>query len=414
MWSLVEFMPTMALDGAAPRASAAGETGSRGGSAGEGQPIAYESVASFAEGFDDITLLPGMGWFFQNNSNPLGTTDWFQGSDSVFPAHAGDPTAYIAANFNNTAGVGTISNWMLTPEISLNDGDTISFWTRVPDGSSWPDRTELRLSTAGASTDVGADEFSVGDFDTLLLSVNPNLDVYGYPDVWTQFSATLSGIPPGATGRIAFRYFVTDGGPSGTNSNYIGIDTVEYTGSSGDILPWLSEDPTAGGVDPGTCQTVDVTFDSTGLAPDLYEGALVVSSNDPDEPEIYVPVALLVEECGQDMMYGRLQLKVRPPIGLWGYRAAAFVNVKALGPVPVEGATVTYFLKDPTGAEWTETAVTNPRGRAKVVMEHPTGGPWRACIDDITHPSYTWDELEYPRCKTVWFGDDPPPPPPGD
>ncbi len=119
--------------GAAPRPPAPGATGSRGGSAGAAQPIQNTSLASFSEGFDDITLLPGQGWFFQNNSSPLGLTDWFQGNDTVFPAHAGASTAYIGANFNNTSGIGTISNWMLTPEISLNNGDAISFWTRVPD-----------------------------------------------------------------------------------------------------------------------------------------------------------------------------------------------------------------------------------------------------------------------------------------
>ena len=31
-------------------------------------------------------------------------------------------------------------------------------------------------------------------------------------------------------GRLAFRYFVESGGPSGDNSNYIGIDDVAYTG----------------------------------------------------------------------------------------------------------------------------------------------------------------------------------------
>ncbi len=43
---------------------------------------------------------------------------------------------------------------------------------------------------------------------------------------------TLSGLPADASGRIAWRYYVpTNAGPSGNNSNYIGIDTVEYVGS---------------------------------------------------------------------------------------------------------------------------------------------------------------------------------------
>ena len=41
--------------------------------------IRYVSPASFSQGFDDITVLPGQGWFFQNNSSPLGPTDCYPG-----------------------------------------------------------------------------------------------------------------------------------------------------------------------------------------------------------------------------------------------------------------------------------------------------------------------------------------------
>ncbi len=229
-----------------------GPTGSRGGLPIATAPIDYDSPADFSEGFADITLLPATGWFFDNNSSPLGLTDWFQGNDTVFPAHAGAPTAYIGANFNNTAGAGTISNWMLTPEIALANGDTMSFWTSAAAGSIWPDRLELRLSTAGASTNVGTLATDVGDFTTLLLTVNPTLAAGGYPETWTQFTATLSGIPAATTGRVGFRYFVTDGGPAGNNSNYIGIDTVEFTAAPTGIT--LTK--TVGTV-PATCAATD-------------------------------------------------------------------------------------------------------------------------------------------------------------
>ncbi|HSN77416.1 MAG TPA: choice-of-anchor J domain-containing protein, partial [Anaerolineae bacterium] len=81
-------------------ASVASDTGSRGAPSSGPAPIEYTSLADFSEGFDDITVLPG--WFFQNNSAPLGLTDWFQGNDTVFPAQAGAATAYIGANYNNT------------------------------------------------------------------------------------------------------------------------------------------------------------------------------------------------------------------------------------------------------------------------------------------------------------------------
>ena len=173
--------------------------------------------------------LPGAGWVLQNNSSPLGVTNWFQGNLTVFGAHSGE--GYIGANFNNTSGVGTISNWLVTPEVSLSNGNELSFWTRTADGSPFPDRLEVRLSTAGGSSDVGTLATDIGDFTTLLLSVNPDLVQFGYPEFWTQYTVTLSGLAGGETGRFAFRYFVTNGGPFGDNSNYIGIDTMSYTGA---------------------------------------------------------------------------------------------------------------------------------------------------------------------------------------
>jgi hypothetical protein len=33
-------------------------------------------------------------------------------------------------------------------------------------------------------------------------------------------------MPTSGSGRVGFRYFVTNGGPSGTNGNFIGIDSL--------------------------------------------------------------------------------------------------------------------------------------------------------------------------------------------
>jgi len=191
-------------------------------------PTSYTPILiSWAENFDDITLLPGFGWALINNSAPAGLTSWFQGNSTVFPAHAGASTAYIAANFNNTAGVGTISNWLLTPEITMRNGDRLSFYTRRTT-NTFQDRLQVRLSANGGSTDVGATETSVGDFTTLLLDINPTYAVGGYPQVWTEYVITISGLSGPTSGRLAFRYFVENAGPSGANSDYIGIDTVTY------------------------------------------------------------------------------------------------------------------------------------------------------------------------------------------
>jgi hypothetical protein len=67
-------------------------------------------------------------------------------------------------------------------------------------------------------------------------------------------------------------------------------------------IPWLSLNPAAGSTGPGGTTTVDVTFDSTGLAAGTYTGNLCVYSNDPDPGPgngtdlVVVPVELVVEE----------------------------------------------------------------------------------------------------------------------
>jgi len=182
---------------------------------------------------EDFATVPPTGWAVQNNSQPLGTTGWFQGNGAVFPAESGAPNAYIGANFDNTGNVGTISNWLFPPSRTFRNGDVVSFYTRANSGSTFPDRLQVRLSTAGSGTNVGATATSFGDFTTLLLDINPTYAVSGYPETWTQFTITLSGLPAaGVVGRLAFRYFVENGGLNGTRSEYIGIDTFVYTSAA--------------------------------------------------------------------------------------------------------------------------------------------------------------------------------------
>lgn len=183
----------------------------------------------FTTRFDDVQALWGNGWAQQNRSTTLGSApDWFQGDPGVFPSHEGGDTAYIAANYHSLGGSGTISNWLFAPTCTFHNGEKISFWTRTVAHPNYPDRLQLRLSLNGASTDVGTTPSSVGDFTTLLLQVNPLLTRSGYPSEWTRYTVTLTGLPGPTSGRFAFRYFVGNGGPSGINSEYIGIDSVAY------------------------------------------------------------------------------------------------------------------------------------------------------------------------------------------
>jgi glutamine cyclotransferase len=233
---------------------------------------------SFTEGLDAGTsgiLYTPTGWAQQNNSTSIGTTTWFGGNSTVFAAHTG--AGYIAANFNSTTGADNISNWLFTPNLTLTNGDVFSFWSRTVDAPQFADRLQVRLSTNGASTNVGATDASVGDFSTLLLDINPTLTLAGYPNTWTQYSITVSGLSGPTSGRLAFRYFVANAGPSGSNSDYIGVDDVQYTSSLvGDTYAW-SNGATTQTTTVSTSNTYTVTVTSANSC--SASGSAVVTIN---------------------------------------------------------------------------------------------------------------------------------------
>ena len=209
---------------------------------------AFAARCDLTEGLNDITTLLPNEWVVKNNSQVgAGHTDWFQGNSTVFPSQSGTPDSYIGANYNNTVGADTISNWLVTPLLTLQNGAQLSFWTRTVTIPQKPDRLQVRMSTNGTSQDVGYHPMDVGDFATLLLDINPTYTLTGYPVVWTQFSVTITGLGGPTAGRLAFRYFVENGGADGANSDYIGIDTLQYNGACGPTpTPSLTPTPTLG------------------------------------------------------------------------------------------------------------------------------------------------------------------------
>ena len=171
-------------------------------------------------GGDPLAFSSGT-WHALNVSTPQGPSGWFSAPNPPeFPTHSGAGMAN--ANFNNTSGTGTINNFLMTPVRLLANGDTLQFWTRTVTGPEFPDRLIVKMSTNGSST-------AAGDFGVTLLTINPNLTVTDYPSVWTQFTATVSGLGAPTSGRLAFNYNVTNAGPTGDNADFIGVDDVVYT-----------------------------------------------------------------------------------------------------------------------------------------------------------------------------------------
>jgi Malectin domain/Carboxypeptidase regulatory-like domain/Viral BACON domain len=59
-------------------------------------------------------------------------------------------------------------------------------------------------------------------------------------------------------------------------------------------VPWLSETPTSGTLTPGAHQDVQVTVDTTGLATGVYDARLTFRTNSGRQPNVVVPVRLIV------------------------------------------------------------------------------------------------------------------------
>ena len=189
------------------------------------------ALAQFPQGFNTGAGGIPANWVSLNNS-PGGAgvvPDWNeQTGDGTFPPHTG--AGFIAVNYNSSTGTNPISNYLMSPVVNLENGAIIKFWTRTIEDSAFPDRLILTYSTNGAST-TPTDFANIANVNFhKLVDINPTLSLGGYPETWTQFTATLSGLPAGVTpGRFAFWYFVqTSAGPQGVNSNYIGVDDAHF------------------------------------------------------------------------------------------------------------------------------------------------------------------------------------------
>lgn len=167
---------------------------------------------------------------------PFSDVEVADGETSPAPnGQAGGANSFALVNFTSTSSTAatgaTISNWLISPLVEVQNGDVVTFYTRlgkIPGsaGNPYPDRLQLRMSTDGTfSTDPAGGPTNVGTYTVLLNDVNPTLTTTGYPQTWTMYTATITGLPVATSVKFAFRYFVTNGGSNGANSDIIGIDS---------------------------------------------------------------------------------------------------------------------------------------------------------------------------------------------
>lgn len=216
-------------------------------------PVADQS---FTEEFDTASAAVARGWSFANTSDPAGPSVWQDGG-SIPPffagySNSGTYAGFIGVDYQSTsAGAGTISNWLISPAVTFQNGDKIIFYTRAQnftpgytatDVTDFANRLKVRMNT-NASTDPAS-------FTTGLLDINPTYKewhaapgTYGgvtytttdiaqaYPAFWTRFEVTINGLNSPVDGRFAFNYFVEGGGSAGRGSG-VGIEHVQFVSVS--------------------------------------------------------------------------------------------------------------------------------------------------------------------------------------
>ncbi|MDH3269677.1 MAG: choice-of-anchor J domain-containing protein, partial [Ignavibacteria bacterium] len=132
-------------------------------------PVQYSSngvnllLVDDMNGDNTVAGIMARGWFF-DDVDGVGTTTTFQGNPTVFAAYEGPPEGYLGENYNGAGGGGLlIDQWLISPEVTVTAGDTLKFWQRSPDGSTFPDPLQVWISTT-AGTTAAAFDVQIGAF----------------------------------------------------------------------------------------------------------------------------------------------------------------------------------------------------------------------------------------------------------
>ena len=171
--------------------------------------VSAQAAVVLTEGFDSLAAALASGWQTVNLSPSPGTT-WLQGNPAIFEAASGAADSYASANFlGTTAPSGPISNWLITPQLTLDATSTVSFDVRVV-GQGFLDTLQVMVSTTGTAP---------GDFSVIGTYSSSSADVW----IAQSYAAGLTSSTPAF---VAFHYLVDD---VATQGDYLGVDNVAIT-----------------------------------------------------------------------------------------------------------------------------------------------------------------------------------------
>jgi len=167
------------------------------------------------DGANDTTSLKARGYkpYYRGTGAQGLTATWFQPSAAPpFPGFNGGTTGYVAANYNVVTLANNIDSWLVLPRLAggIQAGDSLYFYERSVTASTFPDSVRVMYS-ANDSIPEGT-WVELGRFQT---NITTGWERKGFRAPTTS-----------ANGRFAIRYCVVSGGPSGANSDYMGVDAL--------------------------------------------------------------------------------------------------------------------------------------------------------------------------------------------
>jgi PKD repeat protein len=265
------------------------------------------NASSDAEWLDEATLDFPTGVTVNNSTNLTGGT----AGDLISNGSTGNG-AFIVWSDNN-GGYGNIySNESATTTVTISvssgfSGDMDIDWTLSGDdyGSTPHDISgTLTLSQASAILSItspnGGEAWAIGESQNItwnhsgaaLADVKLELSTNN----GTSYSEIIASTSNDGTyewtvtGSISEQCLIRISDPS-TPSTYDNSNAVFRIYES---VNWLSIDQNSGSLGQGASDNLTLTFDSAGLSSGAYNASIEISSNDPDEPVVSVPVTLTV------------------------------------------------------------------------------------------------------------------------
>jgi len=199
---------------------------------------------------------------------PTGWTEQIQNASYNWKIlAAGVHTGAYSADVEYDPAPADQNEWLLSPIYTATIG-SLSFWSA---GSTYWCRDTYDNCDLGVYIVFGA----VGGGDDVFIG-NAE-DSWSGNFIWTQSTFDLTPHLTGGGFRIGFNYVGNDGAQ-------VVLDDIHLELESD--IPWLSKTPTTGSLAAsGGAQTVQATFNATGLTAGTYNGTLRVATNTPYPPQ---------------------------------------------------------------------------------------------------------------------------------